>query len=257
MQIRTLIVDDEAPARNELAYLLASYPDLEIQEAQTAASALEIIRNDSPDLVFLDIQMPERDGFDVLREARCLPNPPLFVFVTAYDQYAVRAFEKNAVDYLLKPIAAERLQMSIERVREILGKKDRESDSQPELQELLNTVQKGQALPRLTVERNGRIQLIDYDDIVYFEFSDRKIIANTREESFPCHGLTALDEVEARVTSLPFLRINRSTVVNLNKVREFTPWTGGKYCLVLDDDASTELTLSRSRVREFKLRLGL
>ncbi len=147
MQIRTLIVDDEAPARNELAYLLASYPDLEIQEAQTAASALEIIRNDSPDLVFLDIQMPERDGFDVLREARCLPNPPLFVFVTAYDQYAVRAFEKNAVDYLLKPIAAERLQMSIERVREILGKKDRESDSQPELQELLNTVQKGQALP--------------------------------------------------------------------------------------------------------------
>ncbi|MCJ2164812.1 MULTISPECIES: LytTR family DNA-binding domain-containing protein [unclassified Pseudodesulfovibrio] len=257
MQIRTLIVDDEAPARSELAYLLASYPDLEIQETQTAGEALTTIRNDRPDLVFLDIQMPGMDGFDVLREARYLPEPPLFIFVTAYDQYAVRAFEKNAVDYLLKPVSSERLKKSVERVREILGRQEKAADAQPELGDLLKTVAGDRPLPRFTVERGGRIQFIDFENIIYFELHDRKILVNTRDASIPCHGLTSLDEVEARVASQPFLRINRSTVVNLNRIREFTPWTGGKYCLILDDDGSTEVTLSRSRVREFKKRIGL
>ncbi|BDQ38596.1 DNA-binding response regulator [Pseudodesulfovibrio nedwellii] len=257
MQIRTLIVDDEAPARNELAYLLASFPDLDIQEAQTAGEALTAIRNESPDLVFMDIQMPGQDGFDVLREARYLPNPPLFIFVTAYDQYAVRAFEKNAVDYLLKPVSSKRLKKSVERVREILDKQDKTNDPQPELGDLLKTVSSDRPLPRFTVERNGRIQFIDFRDIVYFELQDRKIMVNTLDESLLCHALTSLDEVEDRVASQPFLRINRSTVVNLNHVREFTPWTSGKYCLILDDDGSTEVTLTRGRVKEFKKRLGL
>lgn len=257
MKIRALIVDDEAPARNELAYLLDSFPDIEAQEAQTAAAALTAIRGGELDLVFLDIQMPGQDGFDVLRESRCLPDPPLFIFVTAYDQYAIKAFEKNAVDYLLKPISAQRLKVSVKRVRNLLGKGGDGADLQPEMHGLLSALSPGNTLPRLTVERNGRLQLMDYEDIVYFELSDRKIIANTRQESLVCHGLTALDELETRVASLPFLRVNRSTVVNLNRVREFTPWTAGKYCLVLDDDGSTEVTLSRGRVKDFKQRLGL
>ena len=257
MKIRTLIVDDEAPARNELAYLLASFPDLDIREAQTASEALTAIRNDAPAIVFQDIQMPGHDGFDILREARCLPNPPLFVFVTAYDQYAIKAFEKNAVDYLLKPVLSERLKKSVNRIRKTLGKQKGNSDPQPELGDLLKTVSSDRPLTRFTVERSGRIQFVDFDDIIYFELLDRKIMLNTHDECHPCHGLTSLDEVETRVASEPFLRINRSTVVNLRRVREFTPWTGGKYCLILDDDASTEVTLSRSRVRDFKKRLGL
>lgn len=255
MTIRALIVDDEAPARNELAFLLESFPDIEADEARTARQALSIIRAEAPDLVFLDIQMPEMDGFDVLHEARCLPNPPLFVFVTAYDKYAIRAFEKNAVDYLLKPVESSRLRVSVERVRELLDRNVSGQDPQPEVNNLLSTV--GRPLQRLTVKKNGRLQLIDFNTVVYFELSGRKIVVNTYDGSHSCHGLATLDDVEARVTGLPFLRINRSAVVNLNRVREFSPWVGGKYTLVLDDDGSTELPLSRGRVKEFKQRLGL
>ena len=255
MKIRTLIVDDEAPARSELSFLLESFPDIEASEARTAREALDVIRTKDPDLVFLDIQMPGADGFDVLREARCLPDPPLFVFVTAYDRYAVRAFEKNAVDYLLKPVESSRLRVSVERVREMLGRKSPGNDPQPEMNDLLTAV--GKPLQRLTIEKNGRLQLMNFDEVVYFELSDRKILANTYDGSHPCYGLATLDDVESRMADLPFLRINRSAVVNLNRVKEFSPWTGGKYTLVLDDDGSTELTLSRSRVRDFKMRLGL
>ena len=255
MTIRTLIVDDEAPARSELSFLLESFPDIEASEARTAREALDMIRSQSPDLVFLDIQMPGADGFDVLREARCLPAPPLFIFVTAYDQYAIRAFEKNAVDYLLKPVESKRLKVSVERVRELLGSNAPGSDAQPEMNDLLTAV--GKPLRRLTVEKNGRLQLIDFDTVVYFELCDRKIMVNTYDGCHPCHGLASLDDVEARVAGLPFLRINRSAVVNLNRVKEFSPWVGGKYTLVLDDDGSTELTLSRGRVKDFKQRLGL
>lgn len=256
-KISALIVDDEGPARNELAYLLAEFPDMETTEAQTGGHALEIIRDNEPDLVFLDIQMPGRDGFDVLREARGFPDPPLFVFVTAYDQYAIRAFEMNAVDYLLKPVTSKRLAVSVKRARELLGRRGPGNDLQPELGEMLASMPGGEPLPRLTVESNGRIQLIDYENIVYFELSDRKVVVNTFDQSHPCHGLATLDDVEARVGNLKFLRINRSVVVNLNRVREFSPWTGGKYSLIMDDAGSTELTLSRGRVKDFKQRLGL
>jgi DNA-binding LytR/AlgR family response regulator len=255
MKIRTLIVDDEAPARSELSFLLESFPDIEADEARTGREALDMIRSDSPDLVFLDIQMPGADGFDVLREARCLPAPPLFIFVTAFDQYAIRAFEKNAVDYLLKPVESSRLKVSVERVRELLGRNAPESDPQPEMNDLLAAV--GKPLPRVTVEKNGRLQLIDFEKVVYFELSGRKIMVNTYDGCHPCHGLATLDDVETRVSDLPFLRINRSAVVNLSHVKEFSPWTGGKYTLVLNDDGSTELTLSRGRVRDFKQYLGL
>ena len=256
MKIRALIVDDEAPARNELAYLLASFPDVKTVEAKTGGSALEVIRDDPPDVVFLDIQMPGLDGFDVLREARQYPDPPLFVFVTAYDRYAIRAFEMNAVDYLLKPVMADRLSVSVKRVRELLAGRG-DDDLQPELGDLLEALPSGNPLPKLSVDANGRIQLIDYENIVYFELLDRKIVVNTHDKSYPCHGLATLDDVEARVGNLHFLRINRGVVVNLNRVREFTPWTGGKYALIMDDAGSTELTLSRGRVRDFKQRLGL
>ena len=121
MGIRALIVDDEKPARDELAYLLGEHPDVEAEHADGAEAALAAMAVSRPDLVFLDIRMPGRDGFDVLAEAASLPHVPLFVFVTAFDQYAVAAFEQNAVDYLLKPVAAERLAVILDRVRRRLA----------------------------------------------------------------------------------------------------------------------------------------
>lgn len=260
MSIRTLLVDDEPPARDELSYLLTSFPDLDVSEAQNATEALQAIRETSPDLVFLDIQMPGRDGFHVLREALCLPQPPLFVFVTAYNEYAVRAFEENAVDYLLKPVSRERLHKTVERVRGLLRRQHASGPVQAGLEALAlaQAQAPGQgALVRLTVETGGRIQLVDASEVTHCEKLDKRIMVHTRRESFPCHGPATLDELEDRLRSLPFFRINRGTVVNLERVREFSPWTAGKYCLVLDDDAGTEVTLSRSRVKDFKQRLGI
>lgn len=256
MTIQALVVDDETPARTELTYLLESYPDIEVREAATAREALEAIRSGDVDLVFQDIQMPGMDGFEVLRQSRLLADPPLFVFVTAYDQYAIQAFEKNAVDYLLKPVSSDRLTLSVERVREILGTKPSGRDPQPEMVGLLEDMP-GAAIQRLTVEYNGGLLLIGFEDVAYFESSGRKIVACTHDHCYPCHGLASFDDVESKVAGLPFLRINRSTMVNLKHIKSFAPWQGGKYSLVLDDDASTELTLSRGRVKEFKQRLGL
>ncbi len=235
-----------------MAYLLTSFPDVEVLEAQNVTQALEIIRSDSPDLVFLDIQMPGKDGFDVHRDALCLPDPPLFIFVTAYDDYAVRAFEENAVDYLLKPVSVERLKKSMERIRMIMQAKKTNAGGDGA------KAPKNLRLERLTVEKSGRIQLLPPEEVVYCERVDKQLMVSTYSETFPCHGFSSLDEFEERVRSHhSFFRINRGTVVNLSRVREFSPWTAGKYVLVLDDDGSTEVTLSRGRVREFKLRLGL
>lgn len=258
MTIRTLLVDDEPPARDELAYLLESFPDLEVSEARNAAEALKAIRETSPDLVFLDIQMPGRDGFHVLSESLCLPEPPLFVFVTAYDEYAVRAFEENAADYLLKPVSRERLQKSVERVRRMLRRRGR-GPLQPELTALVRdaAAPPPAGLARLTVERGGRIQLLDAAEVTHCERQDKHILVHTGRGSFPCHGPGSLDELEVRLRGLPFFRANRGTLVNLERVREFSPWTAGKYSLVLDDEAGTEITLSRGRVKDFKQRLGL
>ncbi|MGE4291999.1 MAG: LytR/AlgR family response regulator transcription factor [Desulfovibrio sp.] len=260
MNIRTLLVDDEPPARDELAYLLASFPDLEVSEAPNASEALKAIRETSPELVFLDIQMPGRDGFHVLREALCLPHPPLFVFVTAFNDYAVRAFEENAVDYLLKPVSRERLQKTVERVRKRLRGRREPGPLQPELAELMRhavVAPHPGPLTRLTVEAGGRIQLLDASEVTHCERQEKQILVHTRTESFPCHGTGSLDELEERLRGQSFFRANRGTLVNLERVREFSPWTAGKYSLVLDDDAGTEVTLSRSRVKDFKQCLGI
>jgi two-component system LytT family response regulator len=121
MNIRALIVDDEAPARDELAYLLRAHPDVLAGQAASADAALDLLAGGDFDLVFQDIQMPGHDGFHVLAEAQNLPRPPLFVFVTAFNQHAIRAFEENAVDYLLKPLSPERLAKSLERARRLLA----------------------------------------------------------------------------------------------------------------------------------------
>ncbi|MEA4855984.1 MAG: LytTR family DNA-binding domain-containing protein [Solidesulfovibrio sp.] len=256
MKLRALIVDDEKPARDELAYLLGAHADIELSEADSARTALAAIEADRPDLVLLDIRMPGQDGFDVLRSAMELPHVPLFIFVTAFDQYAVAAFEQNAVDYLLKPVAPERLAMSLERARRRLAAgRAREAEAMAAL--LSGLGRGGQPCCRVAVERHGRIALVPAKDIRCIEADDKGLRALTDQGKLACHGLATLARAEERLAGMAFFRANRAVLVNLERVAELSPWIGGKYLLVLDDPDRTEVTVSRNRVREFKERLGL
>ena len=153
MVLRALIVDDEKPARDELAYLLGAHPDVAVSQAASASQALDAIEADHPDLVLCDIHLPGSDGFEILRRARALPRVPLFVFVTAYDAHAIEAFEQNAVDYLLKPVAPERLAVSLDRVRARLA--EGRAGLPDALESLLTGLGRGAGLARVAVEQHG------------------------------------------------------------------------------------------------------
>lgn len=268
MTIRALIVDDEAPARDELAFLLEDHPDVEAVQASTAQEALARILADRPDVVFQDIQMPGQDGFHVLAEASALAPPPLFVFVTAFDQHAIRAFEENAADYLLKPVSPDRLAKSLERVRRMLGASLPEGGAAPEAQnraepwqeaveKLLSSMGRARPLPRLAVEQGGRISLMPLSKVVLIEAEDKRLVAVTDLGSFACHGLPTLAKACERLAGLPFFQANRAQLINLERIAEFAPWFGGKYSVTLNDQSRTEVTVSRNRVRDFKARLGI
>lgn len=255
MVLRALIVDDEKPARDELAYLLGLHADIETFQADCAAKALLAIETEKPDLVFLDIRMPGQDGFEVLRQAAGLPRAPLFIFVTAYDQYAIAAFEENAVDYLLKPVSSERLAVSLARARRRL---EEGRQGLPDvLGSLLAGLGRGGCLARVAVERHGRIALLPAAEVVLIEADDKGVSAVTDQGRLPCHGLSTLTRAEERLAGQPFFRANRAVLVNLERIAELSPWVGGKYLLVMNDPGRTEVTVSRNRAREFKERLGL
>ena len=256
MSLRALIVDDEAPARDELAYLLEDHSDVAVRHAASAQEALDIIGQGQTDLVFQDIQMPGLDGFHVLLEAQTLARPPLFVFVTAYDKHAIRAFEENAVDYLLKPVFPDRLAKSLERCRRMLGEPPQHQLNEA-LERLLSSMGRASSLARLAVEHGGRISLIPTAKVAVIEAEEKRLVAITDSGRLLCHGLPTLAKACERLAGLPFFQANRAQLVNLERIAEFSPWFGGKYHVVLNDPARTEITVSRNRARDFKSRLGI
>lgn len=258
MPIRALIVDDEAPARDELLYLLQAYQDVSAMQAETAQEAMDAISRKGVDLVFQDIHMPGQDGFQVQASAQHLERPPLFVFVTAYDQHAIRAFEENAADYLLKPVSPDRLAKCMERIRKLLA--------EPTAPRLNHAIERlltsagphgARLLARLAVEQGGRIGLIPTATVVLIEADEKRLMAITDTERLVCHGLPTLAKASERLTDMPFFQANRAQLINLERIAEFAPWFGGKYCVVMADTARTEVTVSRNRVRAFKERLGI
>jgi DNA-binding LytR/AlgR family response regulator len=251
-----MIVDDEPPAREYLHSLLAAHPDIEVVDSVgSAGQAVAAARAREHDLVFLDIQLPGSNGFEVLAELCTLPKAPLVVFATAYDSYAIQAFEANAVDYLLKPFSEERLAKSLDRVRqEIAGGREA---LPPGLERLLCEVGLTRRLARVAVEHRGRILLLDPGEIAYCLTDDKRVQVYTRESCYPCQGCVTLDKLETKLEGLSFFRANRSALVNLACIRECSPWMNGKYLLVMADAEAAEITVSRSRVREFKEKLDL
>lgn len=259
MVIRCLIVDDEHPARDELRFLLSRYPDIEvIGEADSASTAVAAIRRMQPDLIFLDIQLGNRDGFEVVRELHGTMRMPLVVFATAYDHYAVQAFDESAVDYVLKPLAPDRLNRTIERVRKLINEQSRpEPELENRLQSLLASLATTGERVKISVEKNGRIQLLSPDEVVYCSCEANRIMVHTRDNSLPLYGIATMDRLADHLSLAPFFRAHRAVLVNLDHIGEFSPWFNGKYNLTMNDARRTEITVSRNRVKAFKERLGI
>ncbi|WP_419783821.1 LytR/AlgR family response regulator transcription factor [Maridesulfovibrio sp.] len=257
-QIRCILIDDEAPALDELSFLLSDFKDIDvIGTATSATKGIKLITEKEPDLVFLDIQMPGKNGFHVLHELMQLPEPPLVVFATAYDEYALQAFEENAVDYILKPLSSERLAKSIQRVRCLIYANCEEKVEMPDMNGLLGSIGIGGVVLRISVEANGRILLLEPSDVILCRVEDRKIIIHTQKGVFPCYGDKTLDKLEERLQGQPFFRTSRGEMVNLTHVRDFAPWFNGKYVVTMKHIPEEEIIISKGRVKDFRQRLGL
>jgi two-component system LytT family response regulator len=248
MPIRTLIVDDESPARDRLRRMLADIEAVDIVgEAQNGIQAIERIEAQKPDLILLDIQMPGLDGFGVIE---ALEKPPPIIFVTAYDEYAIRAFEVNALDYLLKPFSQERLETAIHRAREELTE---ERDFAGRLVPLLESLaDRGHYAPRLAVhDRRGgrdRIRVLDVDEIDWISAEREEVLVHAGERAYPIRR--TLSELEARLDPARFFRAHRSAIVNLDLIQEIIPWFKGSHRLRLT--TGTEVDLSRRRARALR-----
>lgn len=259
--LRALVVDDEQPARQELCFQLEGIADVEIAgQAGDGLEALELIDTLGPDLVLLDIQMPGRGGFDVARELLDRGADTCVVFVTAYDEHAIDAFEVNAVDYLLKPVEPERLERAIERVRGRLAS-DRAAGggamASAELRRIVQYVteqQSGRA--QLALKVGGRFQLVQSSDIIYAALADEAITVVTGDLAGTSSYRT-LDELHANLDPAVFWRVRRSHLININKVKEIVPWFSRNYILKMQDARGTEIPVSRAQTRRLRKHLNL
>jgi two-component system LytT family response regulator len=239
--MRTLIVDDEAPARERLKRLLADIEGVELSgEAEGGVQAVEMIERERPDLVLLDIQMPGLDGFGVIE---ALEDPPLVIFVTAYDEYAIRAFEVNALDYLLKPLSRERLEKAVRRAQEALTE---EQDFAMRLGPLLESLAtQGRYLTRLAVRDRDRIRVLDVDEMDWIGVEGEQVMVHVGDRAYPIRR--TLTELEARLDPTTFFRAHRAAIVNLSRVKEVIPWFKGSHKLRLTTGAEVELSRARAR----------
>jgi len=243
--LRTLIVDDEAPARERLKRLLADIEGIElIGEAEGGIQAVEMIERERPDLVLLDIQMPGLDGFEVIE---ALEDPPPVIFITAYDEYAIRAFEVNVLDYLLKPFSRERLAKAIRRAQETLAE---ERDFAARLGPLLESLaDQGQYLARLAVRDRDRIRVLDIE-VDWVGIEGEQVMVHVGDQAYPIRR--TLTELEARLDPACFFRAHRSAIVNFSRVKEVIPWFKGSHKLRLTTGAEVELSRARTRaLRKF------
>jgi two-component system LytT family response regulator len=232
-RVRTLIVDDEPIARRRLRSLLADEPDIDvIGDAANGTEAVRAIATDRPDLVFLDVQMPGLDGFEVLRATSGI-HQPFVVFITAHDAHAIRAFEVQAVDYLLKPVIETRFRESVRRAVSRLRERPKRELAQ-ELAELLDRVSPQPIRSgRIPIKHDGRVNFVRVDDIDWVEADGDFVRLHLARETH-----TVRETMSQIVSKLPperFLRIHRSLIVNAERVREVQPWFKGDYVLIMQD----------------------
>ena len=270
MTLTALIIDDEELSREELQYLLAQIGGVEVVAYGTnGIEAVELIEHHHPDVVLLDVQMPGLDGFAVIErlmarrtKAKAKPAPqaslPQVVFATAYDQYAVRAFEVNAVDYLLKPFDRARVEQAVERVRGRLAGTTNgslpESPIESQIESLLKLLNRPQAAAqpaKLIVQAQSRLLLIDQSDICYAAIDEGviRVVTLSFEGSSKCRTLEELLEL---LDPALFWRAHRGFVVNINHIREVVPWFKSSYQLRMNDKKQTEIPVSRAQTKRLR-----
>lgn len=253
--LRALVVDDEQLARDELCYLLDEVGGVEvIGQAGNGLEALDAVGRDAPDLLFLDVQMPGLTGFEVARRLVERGPAPAIIFVTAFDQHAIEAFEINAVDYLLKPVEAGRLDTAVRRARRRMAEAVPLND---QLQRIVQLVENKQDRPGQVAVRVGeRFLLVQADDMIFASMADDSINIVTSQIQGTCNFRT-LDELQARLDPSTFWRVHRSHLVNINKIKEIVPWFSRNYILRMKDAKATEIPVSRSQTRRLREYLKL
>jgi two-component system LytT family response regulator len=245
------VVDDEPPARQRLRSLLAKEPDIDVvAECANGPEAVVCLQEEMPDLVLLDVQMPEMDGFEVLH-AIDPDKTPAIIFATAYDEHALRAFDVHAVDYLLKPIDAQRFSQAIERARERLHGSS--AAHRAALQRLLAEVAPARAyLERLAVREMSRIALLPVTEIDWIEAADNYVRVHSGGTS--CLMRMSLKELERRLDPDRFARVHRSALVAIDRIRHLEPWSHGDFRIILHD--GTRITASRSYAHNLRRIIG-
>jgi len=249
--MKTIVVDDEELARDELRFLLEQLGGIDIvAQAGNGVDALRVIEEYQPDLVMLDVQMPGLTGFEVARRVMQAGIESQLVFVTAYDQYAIDAFEVNAVDYLLKPVEPERLATAVERVRKRLAaeKVKKEADLEPLLQMLADRQARRE---QLAIKVDDRFLLVQADEVIHASVEDDQVRVVTNSLSGTSNYRT-LDELQTRLDPAIFWRVHRSHLVNINKIKEIVPWFSRNYILKMKDAKATEIPVSRSQTRRLR-----
>ncbi|HYN85950.1 MAG TPA: LytTR family DNA-binding domain-containing protein [Pyrinomonadaceae bacterium] len=252
-RLRLLVVDDEPLARDKIRQMARHDPDLEIVgECSNGQEALAAFRELRPDLLLLDVQMPELGGFEVLEALKAEPRQPVVIFVTAYDQYAVRAFEYHALDYLLKPFDRERFEAAVRRAKEHLRERAPNGAVDRRILALLEQLRTGRYIERLVVKNGGRVYFLETSEIDWVEAEGNYISIHTGKKS---HLLReTISNLEAQLDPRRFVRIHRSAIVNISRVQELQPWTHGEYHVILQD--GTQLTLSRNYRENLQSVLG-
>lgn len=241
MRYKTVIIDDEQPICDEIEYLLKKSIDIEIcAKFCNSLEALDYLIENRPDIIFLDIQMPGLTGLELAKKLNTLPNPPLIVFITAFQEYALEAFETSAVGYITKPITEDRLESVLLKIRN-LSPKSAGPNTTP--------------ATKICVTDKGKIIPLDKNDIVLVYVNEKDVFIRTANTEFTC-PLT-MKELEDMLSEPNFLRVHRQYIVNLNEISEIMPWFHGSFMLRMNDFQSQEVPVSRNKVKQLKQAVGL
>jgi two-component system response regulator LytT len=250
MPISCIIVDDEQPALEEINFLLESIPGVKvIGQGRNGIEAIRLVEELEPDLLFLDIEMPGLSGFKVVEQLASKDELPQVIFVTAYDQYAVKAFDVNAVDYILKPIEKSRLEKAVQRAKKQL---ESEADVSSQLKNLISMMAPAPLKKsKLLVKDKNRNLLVDSEEVIFASVSDSVVHLTTQDLTGETNFRT-LEELQANLDPEIFWRVHRSYLVNINKIKEVIPWFNRTLQLKMADKRQTEISVSRSHSRRLK-----
>lgn len=250
-KISVVVVEDEAPARNRLVTLIQSAPRLDLlATASDGWEAVAVLNEVQPDIAFLDVQMPQLDGFEVLKR---VDRAPLVIFTTAFDEYAIQAFEVHAIDYLLKPYSKERFTAAVVRAEQTLQSQDKENHARRVKEMIRDPREAREYLDRLSVRKGHVYRVVTAIDVVAFKAEDGLVFLHTSDDRYIVDA--PLAQLEDELNPAMFLRIHRSSIVNVEHIRSIVPWGHSQLAVEMSND--DRLFVSRGHVDSFRRRMGL